>query len=423
MSKSLVLVAGVASMAYMFSDAKWEQKFAFFMFMLSFSPIFKFSKEQTSLFMFLKIGVILSYLFQKKGKFSFTFITLVIAFFTYCFVLSQVYDTDYFVRLINFVIWIFVGYIIVNSLKKSAMTPVARSLINGVIITGVIGLFLNNIPQLLSEITVETTYAEDGALVYRFAAFWKDPNYFTALLITSVWLLYFEYNRKRVNSAEFISKAFILTFVGFMTMSKSCLLLLMIFWIYVIVSKNDIKTAPKVLLIFAMIFAVIIFMWRNPYWLSDILYRFGSDRDSTTLDTITTGRTRLWSEYLKRILDDFTWIFGHGVGASLLEINGSSIGSHNTLIQSVYTFGVLGTALYIWIFKNMYDVAKKSITISSRKGPEKYALISILLTLLFLDGIYIEMYYYALPLLFAYIINDNGYMEEGLHEVKTNISL
>lgn len=410
-SKSLVLIAGIVSMAYIFSGAKWEQKFAFFMFILSFSPIFKFDKGQTSLFIFLRIAVVISYVFQQKGKFSFTFITLLISFSTYCLILSEIYKTEYLVSLINTILWSMIGYIIAVTLKMETLTPVVKSLVNGVILTGIMGLFINDIPRLAEEIGVLFAYAEDGALVYRFAAFWVDPNYYTVLLVASLWSMYFEYNKKRVVFLEFVTRCLLVTFIGTMTMSKSCILMFIVFWLYVVIARNDIKIASKVTMVFVMIFAVIFFLYKNPYWISDMLYRFGSSKEEITAQTITTGRSVLWSEYLTRMLDDFSWIFGHGLKSKLYLINGVLKGSHNTYIQMIFNFGIFGTLLYVSIFRNIFvnakaKINKNNIVNSKKTNIGKLAFLSLLVTLFFLDGIYIEMYYYMIPLTFVYILDD-----------------
>ena len=411
-NKSLVLIAGIVSMAYIFSGAKWEQKFAFFMFILSFSPIFRLNKDQTSLFIFLRLAVVISYVFQQKGKFSFTFITLLISFAAYSLILSSIYKTEYLTSLVNIVLWCMIGYIIAVTLEIETVTPVLKSLVNGVILTGIIGFFINELPPLAEEVGVLFIYAEDGALVYRYAALWVDPNYYTVLLVASLWSMYFEYNKKRVVFLEFVTRCLLVTFIGTMTMSKSCILMFIVFWLYVVIAKNDIKLASKVTMVFVMIFAVIFFLYKNPYWISDMFYRFGSSKEEITAQTITTGRSKLWNEYLMRMLDDFSWIFGHGLKSTLYLINGVLKGSHNTYIQMIFNFGILGTLLYISIFRNIFVNAKAKITKNSivnrkKKKIGKLALLSLLATLFFLDGIYIEMYYYMIPLTFVYILDDD----------------
>ena len=105
-SRILVFVSAIAAMGYIFSAAKWEQKFSLFMFLLSFSPIFKYTGIETSLFMFLRIAIVASYTMQNKEKMNFAFILLAIAFFTYCTVVSEIYRTDYLISAINLILWI-----------------------------------------------------------------------------------------------------------------------------------------------------------------------------------------------------------------------------------------------------------------------------------------------------------------------------
>lgn len=404
-SNILLIVVAAISLGYLFSNAEWEQKFAFFLFMLAFSPIFKFESGQTSFFIFLRMAIVLSYLFQRKEKFSFTFITLLIAFAAYCFILSELYGTEYLVHLINIALWIMIGYIMNSTLRNESSTPVVKSLANGTILTGVIGLFLNDLPQIAEKVELLSIIAQDGAQVFRYAGFWSDPNYFSVILITSLWTLYFEYNRKRINFTENIVRCALLSFLGLMTMSKSCVLMLAVFWIYVIIAKNNIKTSSKVSLVFIMIFAVIIFIWKNPYWISDIIYRFNAGGETATLNDITTGRTDIWSEYLSNMLDDFSWIYGHGINPKLYEISGYLKGSHNTLIQMFFNFGVFGTLIYVSIFASVYrnGNSKMRIANNQKKNPGKYVLLSLLISLLFLDGLYIESYYYMIAFSFIYL--------------------
>ena len=405
-----MLVAGVISMAYMFSNAKREQKIAFFMFMISFSPIFKLQADQTSLFMFLRIAIILTFAFQRKEKFGFTFITLLITFFAYSLIVSEIYKSDYIVRLINLVIWIMTGYIIFNSIPANGTTPVARSLSNGVILTGILGLFLEQIPQLNQEIKILSMLAEDGASVSRFAALWVDPNFYTVVLISSMWFTYFEFNQNKLNIYEFAARSILMSLLATMTMSKSCILLLLVFWLYVIIAKNSIKTAPKVGLTFLIFIVAIIFLWRNPYWISDVLYRFVGNSQKINANTLTTGRTGIWEVYISSFLDDFSWLFGHGIGAELLRIGGFGKASHNTLIQLIYNVGIFGTIIYISLYVNMYYSLKRNFNIVNMrtKSPQKYALLSLLATLTFLDAMYIEMYYYMIPLALVYVLYSSG---------------
>ncbi len=415
-SKSLMWIAGAISMIYIISDTKWEQKISFFVFMLLFSPIFKISLANTSLFMFVKLSMVLCFTFKNNEKFSFSFIAVLIGFFAYTMTLSEIFQTDYLVSLINIVLWVLVAYIIVNTLDIEKTTPVARSFSNAIIITGIIGLFIEKIPFLSNELHLLTTYAEDGALISRYAGFFKDPNFFTVLSISSLWFIYYEFGLKKINITEFLTRSMLVSFVSLLTMSKSCVVILLVFWFYVLFTKNEIQASPKVIIFFTLIVGGIFFVVRNPYWISDVLFRFTGG--STEIDTniLTTGRSDIWGSFTKKMLDDFSWIFGNGLSAKFSD---RAAAAHNTVIQLFYNVGLFGSILYMLMFTHIYksSVFNKGKTHNKVHLSYKMSLISLIVLLMFLDGLFIEMFYYTTPLCFVYI---SGNANKNLQDYDKN---
>jgi len=401
----MMMAAAGISTIFMLSNAKWSQKIAFLMFMLSFSSIFKFSYEQTSLFMFLKLSVVASFLMRDKGKFEFSFVTLAILFATYAIVVAEINNLSYMTDVINILLWIFMGYVMVNVLAAEDLTPVTRSFSNAVIITGILGFFIEQIPTLNMEIKILGVMVEGGYTTSRYAALWTDPNFYSVLLIAALWFGYIEYNKGRASTVEFALRSALLTFLGFMTLSKSCLLLVCVFWLYVILTKNNIKTAHKVFIVFFSFIALSIFITSNTYWLSDMLYRFtgGKKTGTYTASTITTGRIDIWGEYIKAFLDKLTWIFGEGLRSKSIHINGHFKTSHNTLIQMIHYLGVVGSAIYISLILSAYKTTTSKNN-RRKKSSSIYimTLLSLFSTMFFLDGMLIEMYYFVLPLGFIY---------------------
>ena len=404
-TKMLMWVAGLLSFLYIFSDTKWEQKIAFFMFMLSFSPIFKISEEQTSLFMFLRVAVVLSYVFKERRVFTSSFTLALILFFLYALLISAIAKNDYLVNLINIVLWIMIGYIIINTLNDDKMTPVVRSLSNSVIITGIIGLFAKNIPQLKENMTFISTVAEDGFYITRHAGFWPDPNFFTVILIASLFTLYIEFDKGNITITEFLAKSAIISFLALMTMSKSSVIALIIFWAYVFISKNDIKTAAKVVIFFAFVIAMAIFLAKNHYWVSDIMFRFTGGSDKLDSDVLTTGRTSIWGKYFAAMLEDGKWLYGNGINSELV----AGKGSHNAIIQILYNLGLIGSVLYLSLFRLMYNsVLKSTPTVSKRFSPANAGLLTMVFLLMFLDCLSCENLYYLFSVMFVYVIGKNS---------------
>ena len=399
-NRALVFVSAIVATGYIFSNVSWDKKFSLFMFLLSFSPIFKYTGIDTSLFMFLRIAIVISYTVQKQEKINHSFVFIAIAFFAYCAIVSEICETDYLISAINLILWIMIGYILIHTISLDNSTSVIKGLSNGVLITGFIGLFLENIPQLYEEANVLMTIAEDGAYVSRYAGFWGDPNFFSVMIIASMWFTYNEFNNNRVKVVDFLLRCAAASFLGLMTLSKSCIILMIVFWLYVLIAKNNIKTAPKVGLFFALIIAVVIFVWKNPYWFSDIMYRFTGSEDDVSVNTLTTGRFEIWESYVDKIMSDISWIFGNGLNKANFE----NKAMHNILIQAIYYIGVVGLALYISLIVSVYKSAKTSFRAERQNSPAKYALISLFVTLLFLDGFLIEQYYSMFSLAFVYLL-------------------
>ena len=84
------------------------------------------------------------------------------------------------------------------------------------------------------------------------------------------------------------------------------------------------------------------------------------------LSNLTTGRTTIWKVYLKDFkADKLHFVIGHGVGAEYLEINGKPTTIHNTIIQIVYCYGLIGTLLICGLILYCFikTVKKKNFSI------------------------------------------------------------
>jgi len=394
-----MLIAGLIALVYIFSDANWIQKISFFMFALPFSWIFKLSTEQTSLFIIFRVALVFAYAFQQGKRFDSKFLIVAIMTFAYCALVSEILHTEYAITAINLMLWIFVGYVIVNTVSPKEATPVVRSLSNSIILTGILGLLIGDLPQMKVSVKIATAIVGNGIYVNRYAGFMPDPNFFTVLVIAALCFIYIEFNFEKISVSEFFVRCATMSFLGLMTMSKSCAILLIVFWVYVIIAKNNIKISSKVILSFSLLIALMLFAWRNPYWLSDITYRFTQGNDEFSADIFTTGRSEIWKLYQEKITDGLHWIYGYGLGAEFLD----GKAPHNTIIQLLYNLGVVGSVLVIAAFRTVYTSAIFDIRCHKVAKLSKYAFIVLLSTLFFLDGLHIELFHYMTAMCFVYM--------------------
>ncbi len=402
-SKNLMYLSGFIGLIFILSPIKIEQKFSLMFFLLPFTVIFTISKEKTSIFMFLRLAMIFSGLTTIKFKINkfFLYIGLILL-STWCMCISSVFGTLYYVRLFNIILWMLIGFIMQISLTSDTISPVSNSLCNGTILSSIIGMNLKFIPNLEKEINSFSNIGYSGSKYSRFIGLWNDPNMFTVFICMSLWVLFMEYDKKRISLTTFMIKSLIITFFGVITMSKSCILLIIIFWLYVIISKSSIGIIPKFMICLVVCCAALYFLSVNTDWLENVLYRFRGGKQRADINSITTNRSLIWKMYFDSLNNRGTWLFGNGLNC----VTPGFRAAHNTLLQCIYNLGILGLIIYVLSFIGMFKQTPINLKIDSKKYFHgTMALTSILLTLLFLDGMFLELFYYMFPLTFIYIKN------------------
>ena len=197
-------------------------------------------------------------------------------------------------------------------------------------------------------------------------------------------------------------------------MSKSCILLIGIFWLYVLFANNDIKLTTKLLISVLMVATFSYFIYQNPEWIERMLIRFFGEANEVDMDILTTKRSSLWEVYVENINQNNSWLFGNGINCELPQ----KMAAHNTPIQCIYNIGIVGLLLYVGSFLCMRKCTPMNTTCSNEK--EKigvFALFSLILSAFFLDGLFLEFYYYVLPLCFIY---EKNVISEDLQSEKIN---
>lgn len=236
--------------------------------------------------------------------------------------------------------------------------------------------------------------------IVRYSGFYGDSNFYsthiTACLGGILFLLLKTDKLKRI--LVLVALAIASLYCGFLGASKSFVLLMMlIFAIWILLMtfmKNKISTK---LLLFASIFVLFIFIFSTEMFSSVIdviLTRFGQGTDASTL---TTGRTELWTSYISVLTNDAKTLL---IGRGYTNINVGGRASHNTPIQLIYQFGIIGAALLImWIVTigrnalSKVDFSKVNVVILLMLTIACFGL-WLGLDLLFFDEFFLIFYYY-----------------------------
>ena len=106
------------------------------------------------------------------------------------------------------------------------------------------------------------------------------------------------------------------------------------------------KLSVKLLLLLMSVIGIAFMSFLSAFeqLLDMIIHRFSGD---SNLSDFTTGRTEVWQMYLQSFKEDsILLLFGNGYTNTPLNDRGS----HNTIIQAIYQFGLLGCVfLGTWI--------------------------------------------------------------------------
>lgn len=177
----------------------------------------------------------------------------------------------------------------------------------------------------------------------RLKFFCSNPNYMQAQAIIALAIIVVAVFKCELRWYYSIPSAAIICAAGFITNSKTFLVLLVILALLYIVSLVRTKNKQNVLPagVFVLIFAMVIFACSE--YILETIERFGSSGFDKVLDNILTGRYTIWKTYLTDWASSpISIIFGKGVCYDIL-----GIGEHSSYIMLLYEYGIVGIALII----------------------------------------------------------------------------
>lgn len=185
--------------------------------------------------------------------------------------------------------------------------------------------------------------------VTRLSGFYGDPNFYSAhiaaCLAGTQLLLRHEKSRRRQIVLAIL--ALVLLYCGLLSASKSFIIVtacLFLLWVPILLEKGTFSSHFR--LFVGLLCAGIIIASSSAF---RALLQIVDDRfaQASNLSELTTGRTDLWRNYIHEFLNNpITLLFGEGY----TSINLNNKASHNTLIQVVYQFGLIGMPLLIsWV--------------------------------------------------------------------------
>ncbi len=210
----------------------------------------------------------------------------------------------------------------------------------GVMITSLLGFLKPLSDNLLELLAVDFEEGLTKDAVLRFSGLSFDPNFYTITAIISLMLLIFSGRDKSWFTVVVIA---VIMFLGFLSYSKSYIVLLLaLMFLGILNNQNQKLWKLLVLVLLVSLFMATAF--------DEMIYVF-TERFSgiSDMDDLTTGRDSLWKEHLKFISESslFCWLLGQ-------ELPPGMYAAHNTYIELLFRFGIIGTIVDIAFIRRCF---------------------------------------------------------------------
>ena len=218
-------------------------------------------------------------------------------------------------------------------------------------------------PQLISFSNIAQYIGNiDYQGLTRYSGYYGDPNFYAAHItaaLAGVFVLILKDTHKRSKIFLYIL-AVLLAYCGLLSASKSFYVvfaaIFAIFLWHTVFARR--KASLTSFIVFGVVIAgtLILSLTLFSDLINTMLLRFSSGKD---ISSLTTGRYDIWKNYFHGITTDLELLL-MGKGYTNVYLGDKS--PHNTVIQTVYQFGIFGTtAFIIWIvcyWKGMLQSAK-----------------------------------------------------------------
>ena len=359
------------------------------LFYLPWSPLLKLSRGSISFFTIAILLICGLYFIKNKLYLDLYQIVLTGAIIVLTLVGKAIQDTafanSYFVFI---VMLLFFPCVTKGAARGESFAEMTTFFALGIISAALSAQYSTKHPTIAQYITVDSYLT-----ITRLSGYYGDPNFYsaqiTACLAGVQLLLIFE--DKKGSRILFFILGIVLIYCGLLSASKSYIVVLaalFLVWIFIVLSGKHLSRSWQ-LLIAAACAALVAFsssQFQSLLRIVDTRFSYASN-----VSELTTGRTDIWKMYIDELMRNVSLnLFGQGY--SMVNLNGRA--SHNTIIQSIYQFGLIGTPFMLaWIYLSLKSALP---SFGAKRIRFKYALlmgIGIILPWMALDLLFFDEFF------------------------------
>jgi len=259
----------------------------------------------------------------------------------------------------------------------------------GIITAALSAMFFVDYPNISKFIRVDSY-----TTIVRMCGFYGDPNFYIAQITAAfggILILMLD-TKNKIHRRWAAVIAVLLLYCGFLSGSKSFILTttgVVVLWVIAVLQNKE-KGIYKIMILSASI-GVVFFIGTSELFSNLIDVVITRLTYGNTLSDFTTGRTDLWEIYLDAILGDAKILL---IGEGFTNVKVGGRGSHNTIIQIVYQFGVLGGPLLIVgmskFYKGLYSAKRRDKIYLLKKS---ILLIGVFLPWLAIDILFFDEFF------------------------------
>lgn len=402
-SKALLAVCLLAFLGFVVLSCGRNAVFAVLLYFLPWSPLLRLDNKSVSFFTIALLAVCLVYCL--KDHLSFNTYQSVLAFFLVLLTLAAKLWQGNPIRN-NYLFFVCMLFLLPSVVEKSNAVSFKEATLffaAGVVMAALIAQQTAGFPNISKYINVQSYLS-----ITRRSGFYGDPNFYAAHItacLAGVQLL-LSREEKRVHQLALLALMVLLIYCGLLSASKSFVLItagLFLAWVPILLEKGHRTSKFRLLLGIMCAGAVIVSSSAFEPLFEVIDERFSY---AANISQLTTKRTDLWMDYLNE--------FAHNVSLTLLGHGYTSVtlhgwASHNTIIQSVYQFGLLGAPLlFIWVALTLKRVRQGLKDSRSNWRYTLLMLVGVVIPWIALDILFFDEFF----LLPVYVVLGSHYSKE-----------
>ena len=409
-SKMLIAACLVAFLAFHFWSCFQNDAMCVLLFFLPWSPLLRMDRSSISLFT-IALLVTCLYYWQRDGFRLSLYQILVTAFLAVTTLIAKAIQSN---PIQNHYLFFFMMLLLFPCVAKGLRGAANFSRLTlffacGIIVAALSARQIAAYPNISQYIKVDS-YLK----ITRLSGYYRDPNFYSAHItacLAGVQLL-MSRERQRSRQIVWIGVMMVLVYCGLLSASKSFVIVLaclFLVWVPILLARGNVKRGTAILAGVACAAAVMLLSAAVQDLLRMVMSRFSY---AANVSDLTTHRSEIWRMYLHDLsYDPVLMLLGSGFTSVTLRMKAS----HNTIIQGVFQFGLIGLpVLCTWLVMTLKRASGRS---GCRKNAFLLMCVGVALPWMALDILFFDEFF----LLPVYAVIGAGYAASGSEQIDGNV--